>query len=273
MLKAALIAMLVMLLCYAGSYLTGNSYIDRPIVIGAVAGLFLGNLKLGLTIGATLEAVFMGALNVGGVISSEPAIATVLAVTFAVTTNISQKAAVTLTIPIGVLAAFVLLALKNGVMIIFAPILDKLAATNNQKGLIFIHFLSWFIYYGIYAVMTFIGVYAGSSAISSLVKFIPQNLMAGLNTAGGLLPAVGFATLMKILWDNKLAVFYLLGFVLTIYLNLPAVAIACIGIAIVVVMAFRDKDILDLKKKKSAMTTKVNSSLDQKQQEEEDFFA
>ncbi len=271
--KVALIAMLVMFICYAGSYLTGNSYIDRPIVIGAVTGLFLGDLKAGLTIGATLEAVFMGALNVGGVISSEPAIATVLAVTFAVSTNISQKAAVTLTIPIGVLAAFVLLALKNGVMIIFAPILDKFAAKNNQKGIITIHFLSWFIYYGIYAVIAFLGVIAGSSAISALVKFIPQNLMAGLNAAGGLLPAVGFATLMKILWDNKLAVFYLLGFVLTIYLNLPAVAVACIGIAIVVVMAFRDKDILNLKMNKSTAKSSVNSNLSKKQQEEEDFFA
>ena len=267
--KAALIAMLVMFICYAGSYLTGNSYIDRPIVIGAVTGLFLGDLKAGLIIGATLEAVFMGALNVGGVISSEPAIATVLAVTFAVSTNISQKAAVTLTIPIGVLAAFVLLALKNGVMIVFAPILDKFAAKNNQKGIITIHFLSWFIYYGIYAVIAFLGVIAGSSAISALVKFIPQNLMAGLNAAGGLLPAVGFATLMK----SKLAVFYLLGFVLTIYLNLPAVAIACIGIAIVVVMAFRDKDIMNLKMRKGTTEANVTSNLSKKQQEEEDFFA
>ncbi|MCT6892415.1 MAG: PTS sugar transporter subunit IIC, partial [Lactobacillus sp.] len=75
------------------------------------------------------------------------------------------------------------------------------------------------------------------------------------------------------LWDNKLAVFYLLGFVLTIYLNLPAVAVACIGIAIVVVMAFRDKDILNLKMNKSTAKSSVNSNLSKKQQEEEDFFA
>ena len=31
--------------------------------------------------------------------------------------------------------------------------------------------------------------------------------MNGLSAAGGLLPAVGFAMLMKLLWDNKLAVF------------------------------------------------------------------
>lgn len=274
MINEALIAMLVIFICYAGSYLTGNSYIDRPIVVGAVAGLFLGDLQAGLIIGGTLEAVFMGAINVGGVISSEPAIATVLAVTFSVVTDISQEAAVTLTIPIGVLAAFVLLVLKNGVMIAFAPVLDRFAAANNQKGIVFIHFLSWFIYYGIYSIMAFIGVYVGASAIESLVQHIPETLMAGLETAGGLLPAVGFATLMKMLWDNKLGIFFLLGFILTVYLELPAVAVSCIGIAIVVLTAFRDKEVIDLRAQKSQLAVSTGSdNLTKEKQEEEDFFA
>lgn len=64
--------------------------------------------------------------------------------------------------------------------------------------------------------------------------------MNGLSAAGGLLPAVGFAMLMKMLWDNKLAVFYLLGFILTAYLKLPAIAVAAIGFVICVVTAQRD---------------------------------
>lgn len=272
MIQEALIAMLVIFICYAGSYVTGNSYIDRPIVVGAVAGLFLGDLQTGLIIGGTLEAVFMGAINVGGVISSEPAIATVLAVTFSIVTDISQEAAVTLTIPIGILAAFVLLLLKNGVMIVFAPILDRFAVENNQKGIVFIHFLSWFIYYGIYSIMAFIGVFVGSSAIESLVKHIPATLMAGLETAGGILPAVGFATLMKMLWDNQRAVFYLLGFILTIYLELPAVAVACIGITIVVVSAFRDKEMIDLQSQRAVAVHSGDVSRTKEEQEEEDFF-
>lgn len=270
MLQEALISMLVIFVCYGGSYLTGSSYIDRPIVIGAVAGLFLGDLETGLIIGGTLEAVFMGALNVGGVISSEPAIATVMAVAFTTVTNINQEAAITLTIPIGILAAFVLLVLKNGVMIVFAPILDRCAKSNNQKGLVFIHFFSWFIYYGVYAILAFVGVYVGSGAIESLITHIPEQLMSGLETAGGLLPAVGFATLMKMLWDNKLALYYLLGFVMTIYLEMPAVAVACIGICIVVMTAFRDKELQNVETNNTKIVTVGESS---EKNEEEDFFA
>lgn len=273
MVKEALLAMLCMFICYAGSYITGSSMMDRPIVVGAVAGLMLGDVQTGLIIGATLEAVFMGAVNVGGVISSEPAIATVLAVTFSVVTDISQQAAVTLTIPIGVLAAFVLLFMKNGIMTLFAPILDKFAAANNQKGVTFLHFFTWFIYYGIYSFMAFLGVVLGTKPIQQLVDNIPKSLMAGLETAGGLLPAVGFAILMKMLWDNKLAVFYLLGFVLTVYLKLPAVAVACLGAVIVVATSLRDSEMLRIENAKQKVAAATNSNLSVKDQEEEDFFA
>ena len=50
--------------------------------------------------------------------------------------------------------------------------------------------------------------------------------MNGLTVCGGLLPAVGMAMLMKMLWDNKICMFYFLGFVLAAYLNLPLIALA-----------------------------------------------
>lgn len=42
--------------------------------------------------------------------------------------------------------------------------------------------------------------------------------MNGLSAVGGFLFVVGFVMLMKLLWDNKLVVFYILGFVLIVYL-------------------------------------------------------
>ncbi len=52
--------------------------------------------------------------------------------------------------------------------------------------------------------------------------------------------------LMKLLWDNKLAVFYLLGFILTAYLKLPTVAVAVVGVVICVVTSQRDLQISNL---------------------------
>lgn len=92
--------------------------------------------------------------------------------------------------------------------------------------------------------------------------------MNGLSAAGGLLPAVGFAMLMKLLWDNKLAVFYLLGFILTAYLKLPAVAVAVIGVVICVVTSQRDLQISNL-----VLAGPKGSGQMTKEDEEEEFFA
>ena len=72
---------------------------------------------------------------------------------------------------------------------------------------------------------------------------------------------------MKLLWDNKLAVFYILGFVLTAYL--PAVAVAVIGTVICVVSAQRDVEFRDILKRKPAASSAVEGSA--KEIEEEDF--
>lgn len=62
--------------------------------------------------GASLEAIFLGNVNIGGVIAAEPVTATTLATTFAIISNVEQKAAMTLAVPIGMLAAFVVMFLK-----------------------------------------------------------------------------------------------------------------------------------------------------------------
>lgn len=83
---------------------------------------------------------------------------------------------------------------------------DKAAAANHQGKLVMLHYGTWIIYYLIIASISFIGILVGSGPVNAFVEHIPQNLMNGLSAAGGLLPAVGFAMLMKLLWTNKLAV-------------------------------------------------------------------
>ncbi|CAD5901828.1 PTS mannose/fructose/sorbose/N-acetylgalactosamine transporter subunit IIC [Carnobacterium maltaromaticum] len=275
MIREALLAAISVFICYGGNYIIGQGMLERPIVVGAVTGLLLGDLKTGVLMGAALEAVFMGNVNIGGVISAEPVTATAMATTFAIISTINQEAAITLAIPIGMLTAFVVMFLKNVFFNVFAPPLDQAAAANNQRKIVFLHWFTWFLYYLIISLVSFFGILAGSAPVQALVDTIPQNLMNGLSAAGGLLPAVGFAMLMKMLWDNKLAVFYILGFVLTAYLEMPAVAVAAIGIVICVASALRDKEVIDLAKNKTAarITTEGEFSESDSEEEEEDFFS
>lgn len=268
MLMHALMAALSVFICFAGNYLTGQSMMERPLVVGLVTGILMGDMKTGILMGAALEAVFLGNVNIGGVIAAEPVTATTLATTFAIISHVETKAAITLAIPIGMLAAFVVMFLKNVLMNVFAPALDNAARENNQKKIVALHYGTWVLYYLIISAISFLGVLLGSGPVNALVENIPAKLMNGLSAAGGLLPAVGFAMLMKLLWDNKLAVFYLLGFILTAYLKLPAVAVAVVGVVICVVTSQRDLQISNL-----VFAGPKGSGQMTKEDEEEDFFA
>ena len=129
MLKIALLSALSYFICYGGNLIFGQSMSDRPIVIGALTGLLLGDLPQGLIIGATLEAVFMGSVNIGGQISADHSAATVFAVAFATSSTLEPEAALTIAVPIGVLMGFVTMGVNNIFLTVFSGI-----TLINQKN-------------------------------------------------------------------------------------------------------------------------------------------
>ena len=145
MIGLALMAWLTVLICYGGNWLLGQCMIERPLVVGLVAGLLMGDVKTGVIIGASLEAIFMGAVNIGGAISAEPVTATALAVAFTVGAGIDQGAAITLAVPVGVVTAFLSIFMNNVFLAFFAGTLDKMAAEGNEKGLAFQHYVLWLL--------------------------------------------------------------------------------------------------------------------------------
>ena len=112
-------------------------------------------------------------------------------------------------------------------------------------------------------------MYLGAEPVAAIVDQIPANVMAGLNAVGALLPAVGMALLLKMLWSKELAVYFFLGFVLYIYLGMPMIAIAVIGVVFAVIQALRDKELFDLVHSGVAVAATTDSAMS----DEEDFFA
>lgn len=271
MLVPALQAFLATFLALGINWYVGQCMSERPIVAGLIAGIIFGDIPTGVMIGCALEAIFMGAVNVGGAVSAEPVTATVVTVAFVATTGMNQGVAITAVgTPLGLVAGIIYLMLFNVFMSLFAPAVDWAARTGNgsEKRLLMVRWVGWFVKYFLLAIPSFLAVYIGAEPVAALASQISENVIAGFTTCGNLLPAVGMALLLKMLWDKKLAVYYLLGFVLVIYLNLPMVAVAAFGAVIVVVTALRDMEILDLKKRGIAA-----SASSPEEEEEEDFFA
>ena len=90
---------------------------------------------------------------------------------------------------------------------------------------------------------------------TNLFGYIPEFIMKGLTVAGGILPALGFGMLLSLMLNKKLWVFLLVGFVCTIYGNIPTIGLAMIGIIFAVLY-----DIFTNSKKDSASTVEASAN-------------
>lgn len=271
MLNAFLVALAVFI-CVGGAELIGFTMINRPIVIGPLVGLFLGDVQTGVIVGASLEAVFMGVVNIGGASAAEPGIATAVGTAFAIMLGKGSEVALTLALPIGILGLQIKTVIYIFIVGMFAKTFDKLAAEGKEKQIVTLHYGLWVIQWGLYSMFAFFGILFGSDAVSALLEAIPEVIMNGLTVCGGLLPAVGMAMLMKMLWDKKICVAYFLGFVLAAYLNLPLIALAVLGSIIAIYIGMNDYRMNQLAAQRAAAGGNQNQAV-YFDEEEEEFFA
>lgn len=267
----AFLVALAVFVCVGGAELIGFTMLNRPIVVGAVVGLLLGDLRTGVLVGASLEAVFMGVVNIGGASAAEPGIATAVGTAFAILLGKGSEVALTLALPIGVLGLQIKNLLYIFVVGMFAKKFDQLAADGKEKQIVGLHYGLWAVNWLIYSLVAFFGILLGSHAVSVLLEMIPEAVMNGLTVCGGLLPAVGMAMLMKMLWEKSICIFYFLGFVLTAYLNLPLIALAVLGVILAVMVGTNDYRLNQLAGQRAA--TVPSDGICELDEEEEEFFS
>ncbi len=67
--------------------------------------------------------------------------------------------------------------------------------------------------------------------------------MTGLNVAGGMLPAIGFAMLLNMMLKKNMWPYLLVGFVFSAFLNLSTIGIALLGVAIVFLLSMKSNSV------------------------------
>ena len=235
---------------------------SRPMVVGSVIGFFLGDLKTGVMIGASLELVFMGAVQIGASTPPDSLVGTAVGTAFAIIMHADVEVALALAVPIGILQQMV----KYLVYFFRATTMHKVeefAEAGDFGKITRFHFGHCALYAALYGLIAFVSLQFGAGAMQALVEKIPAIIITGLGAASQMLPAVGFAVLMNMLWDNRLCVFLFFGFILSVYLNLPIIAIAGIAATIGIVMIVQDI---------SASRTPRMAAQPDAQSEEEAFF-
>jgi len=223
-----------------------NSMAERPIVAGTVVGIVLGDPMTGALIGAQLEVIYMGVVSVGGAQATDTLYASAMAVALSVMTGMAPEAAVALAIPLGFLGLFILQVTR----IFFAfmcPIMDRFAENDNRKAYCATYIGHIMLGYAFGPITMFIALSAGADATQAFINALPPFIMLGMKTAGGMLPALGLGILLSMIWDNKQSIYFLLGFILVIYLKIPMIGLAVIGVFLMLTDLYRQQELHAMK--------------------------
>lgn len=235
MLVQAVLIFVVAFLGYLNSFFA-SIMISRPIIIGPLVGLVLGDLTTGIKVGAALELVWLGAMAIGASNPPDMVSGSVIGTSYVIVTHSSVATAVALAVPISMLMQMV----WNLLMMLLIPLLaekaDKYATNENYYGVGLMHYIAVFSQAGILAFLTGLGFYLGSAVIKTFVNGIPAFVNNGFNYAMGIIPAIGFALLVRMIMTKKTAVFLLFGFLLAAYLKISILGVTAFGCVVAIIL-------------------------------------
>lgn len=227
----------------------GLTHFHRPVVLGPIVGLVLGDLQTGILVGGTLELVWMGLAPLAGAQPPNVIIGTVVGATFSITTQTDPKVAVGIAVPFAI-------AVQMGITFLFSVMsavmskCDQMAEDANLRGIDYVNYFGLLVLGCFYFLCAFLPVYFGAEHAGKIIEMLPKQVIDGLGVAGGIMPAIGFAVLMKIMMKNVYIPYFILGFVAAAWLQLPILAIAAAAMALIDFMRKGKEDVVVSRAKK-----------------------
>ena len=93
-----------------------------------------------------------------------------------------------------------------------------------------------------YGIVVFISTFVAQETVQSLVNSMPAWLTHGFEVAGGILPAVGFGLLLRVMLQKQYIPYLIIGFVVASFLKFSnLLPVALLGTAFAVYEYFNQK--------------------------------
>lgn len=210
-------------------------FIFRPIIVAPLIGLVLGDLNTGLLAGGLVELAFAGVTAVGGVTPPDAILTSIMTVVLAKTTGQPVAATFALAYPFGLLMQQ-LNTILNTFLVTFNKKADKYVEEGNINGIYKLVYIGMAIVAVLWAGVAFLSAYAAQDAMRTLVESMPTWLIHGFEVAGGLIPAVGFAMLLRVMLKGRYVPYLLAGFLFASFVqfgNILPVAVAGLIFALI----------------------------------------
>lgn len=235
------IIQLLLILVYAAVYMFDYwdsqllSFAGVPIMNGFVVGLIMGDPVVGLKIGATLQLMQLGGAGYGGASAPEYDVGAMIGTIVAAITGKGMNYGLAIGLPVSLLMIQVDVIIKM-ICTFFIQRSRKHAESSQFKAAyawLIGGLFPWLIKAMIPVLLLFI---VGSENVKNFVDVIPDWITGSFAVAGGLLPAVGIAILMKYMNFKEYFVYVIIGFALVSYFALPMMGIAILGFCMAMVM-------------------------------------
>lgn len=195
-------------------------FVFRPLIVSTLAGFILGDVTLGLKVGALIELAFAGYTPAGGTQLPNPVFAGLMGTVLAYTTGCSPEAALGLCLPFSFLGQYIILFFYSAFSF-FMGKADEAAADADTKAIIRINVTTMAIVSITYGVLAFLCTYVAQAPMASLVNALPEVITRGFEVAGGILPAVGFGMLLRVMMKVKYLPYFIAGFLMACFLDMP----------------------------------------------------
>jgi mannose/fructose/N-acetylgalactosamine-specific phosphotransferase system component IIC len=246
MLRIALSVALAYWITFNFSDYTGIAT-DRPIILGFVTGLILGDVKTGIIMGAQLEAIYMGVSPIGGTVSSNYTVATVITTGLVIASGIDLEAGLALAVPIGA-ATTAVTPFRNTLKNIVYPMYKSAAEKGQYRKFWNLRHLTTLGFNRLLeTIVIFACILFGTDFTTNIVNMMPEFVMRGLTAATGMLVVIGLALITQCLWSKTCGFYVLLGFVAAKFLGLSTIVVAIVGVIIAALSFFRSNEINELK--------------------------
>lgn len=228
----------------------------QPVTAGLITGLIIGDIQTGLMVGGTLQLMRLGIAAFGGASIPDYFTGAVIGTVFAVMSGQGAEFGIGLAVPVS------LLMLQLDVLARFSNVfllhrVDK-AINDMEDHKIPRLVLSGSIFWGLSrALPVFLMLIVGDEAVVAITNNLPLWLMNGLKTAGGVLPVVGVAILLRYLPTKNFIPYLLLGFFMAAYLGVPMLGVSLIGLvaAILVYKSDAEKAVQNINSQLKQATT------------------
>lgn len=235
-----ILLLIMAVICGIDMWLEGI-YIFRPIIVATLTGLILGDVKTGVIAGGLAELAFAGLTAVGGTQPPNSVLAGVMTAAIAITTGKDPKLALALALPFSLLMQYIILFFYSAFSF-FMNRLDQYAENADTKGFVRINWITMTIVGLTYGVIVFSCAYAAQEPMREMVSRMPVWLTNGFSIAGGILPAIGFAMLLRIMMKIEYIPYLIFGFVFVSFIPFGNVLpVAALGTALALFEFFKQQ--------------------------------